>query len=58
MLSNGVAMVPTFVVGDALMVPYAAMKAIAEDQEGRIAANRKYLAGYLIEDWNWKEQVE
>jgi imidazolonepropionase-like amidohydrolase len=54
--SNGIAMVPTFVVGEVLLVPYARMKAIAEDQEGRIEPKRKYLSGYLIKDW--REQVE
>jgi len=54
--SNSIAMVPTFVVGEALLVPYAQMKAIAEDAEGRVDPRRKYLCGYMIEDW--KEQVE
>lgn len=54
--SHGMAMVPTFVVGEALRVPYAQMKAITEDTEGRLDPRRKYLSGYIIEDW--KEQVE
>src|SRR6185369_11956149 len=41
---------------EALLVPYAQMKAIAEDAEGRVDPRRKYLSGYMIEDW--KEQVE
>jgi imidazolonepropionase-like amidohydrolase len=54
--SNGIAMTPTFVVGEALLVPYTQMKAIAEDQNGRLEQKRKYLSGYMIQDW--MEQVE
>ena len=54
--SNGMAMVPTFIVGEVMLNPYAKMKRIAKDQEGRVEPKRKYLSGYLIEDW--KEQVE
>ena len=39
-----------------MLVPYGKMKSIADDQEGRVEPKRKYLFGYVIEDW--KEQVE
>jgi imidazolonepropionase-like amidohydrolase len=53
---SGIAMVPTFVVGDALLAPYEEMKALVEDLVGKREPRRKYLSGYLIEDW--REQVE
>jgi imidazolonepropionase-like amidohydrolase len=49
-------MVPTLVVGKALLTSYPRMKAIADDVGGQIELRRKYLSGYLIKDW--KEQVE
>ena len=51
-----IAVVPTLVVGEALRVPYARMKSIVEDHDGKLEPKRKFLSGYLIEDW--KEQVE
>jgi imidazolonepropionase-like amidohydrolase len=53
---RAVAVVPTLVVGEALLTPYPTMKAIADDQGGLIEPKRKYLGSYLIRDW--KEQVE
>jgi len=50
-------MVPTIVVAEKmLLASYDETKRVAEDDEGKIDFRRKYLSGYLIEDW--KEQVE
>lgn len=47
----------TLVVGDeSLFVSYNDAKKIVEDTKGKIDFRRKYLSGYLIEDW--KEQLE
>ena len=39
-----------------ISVSYAEGKKIVEDSAGKLDARRKYLCGYLIEDW--REQVE
>jgi hypothetical protein len=39
-----------------LSIPYAEGKKIVEDTTGKLDARRKYLCGYLIQDW--REQVE
>ncbi len=47
----------TMVVGDkSLFVSYDDAKRIVDDTKGAIDFRRKYLSGYLIEDW--KEQLE
>lgn len=55
MAQAGVAVTPTLVVGEALLTPYDHAAALAEDAAGKLDARRKYLSGYLIEDW--REQV-
>lgn len=55
-VESGVAVVPTLVNGEkSLFVSYANAAAIVEDNEGEIDPRRKYLSGYLIEDW--REQL-
>ncbi len=54
--TNGTAIVPTLVTGEALLIPYERAKAIAEDSNGKVDVRRQYLSGYLIKDW--MEQVE
>jgi imidazolonepropionase-like amidohydrolase/ketosteroid isomerase-like protein len=57
MVENGVHVVTTMVVADkSLFVSYDDAKKIVEDTKGKIDFRRKYLSGYLIEDW--KEQLE
>ncbi len=57
MAESGVYVVPTIVVADkSLLVSYRDAKTIVEDRAGKIDFRRKYLSGYLIEDW--KEQLE
>jgi len=57
MAESGVYIVPTTVVADkSLLVSYDEAKTIVEDRAGKIDFRRKYLSGYLIEDW--KEQLE
>lgn len=57
MAERGVYLGTTIVVGDkSLFVSYDDAKKIVEDTEGKIDFRRKYLSGYLIEDW--KEQLE
>lgn len=56
-VEHQVAFVPTLVNGEkSLFVPPAEALAIVEDREGKIDPRRKYLSGYLIDDW--REQVE
>jgi len=55
-VESGMAAVPTLVNGEkSLFVPYAAAAAVVEDSDGKIDPRRKYLSGYLIEDW--REQL-
>jgi imidazolonepropionase-like amidohydrolase len=57
MAESGVYIGTTIVVADkSLLVPYNDAKKIVEDTEGKVDFRRKYLSGYLIEDW--KEQLE
>ena len=57
MVEKGIHVVPTLVVGEkSLLVSYDEAKPIVEDTAGKIDFRRKYLSGYLIEDW--KEQLE
>ena len=57
MAESGVYIVPTMVVADkSLLVSYDEAKTIFEDTKGKVDFRRKYLSGYLIEDW--KEQLE
>jgi imidazolonepropionase-like amidohydrolase len=57
MAEKGVHVVPTIVVAEkSLFVSYDDAKLIVEDMKGKIDFRRKYLSGYLIEDW--KEQLE
>jgi len=53
--ANGIAVTPTLIVGEALLTPYDKAAAIFEDKQGKIEPRRKYLSGYLIEDW--REQL-
>jgi imidazolonepropionase-like amidohydrolase len=55
MAQAGVALTPTLIVGEALLTTYDRAAALAEDAAGKLDARRKYLSGYLIEDW--REQV-
>jgi imidazolonepropionase-like amidohydrolase len=52
---KGIAVTPTLIVGEALLTPYDKTAAIFEDKLGEIEPRRKYLSGYLIEDW--REQL-
>jgi len=54
--ADGIAVTPTLVTGHTLLVPYERAAAIAADDRGRLDIRRKYLSGYLIEDW--REQAE
>lgn len=57
MAERGVHVVPTMVVAEkSLLVSYDDAKPIVEDVKGKIDFRRKYLSGYLIEDW--REQLE
>lgn len=57
MVESEVHIVPTIVVADkSLLISYEDAKTIVEDTKGKIDFRRKYLSGYLIEDW--KEQLE
>jgi imidazolonepropionase-like amidohydrolase len=54
---RGLAIVPTIVVGlKSLYIPKGEAAPIVEDSKGRIDYRRRYLSGYLIEDW--REQVK
>lgn len=54
---GGVYVVPTIVVADkSLLIPYRDAKTIVDDTKGKVDFRRKYLSGYLLEDW--KEQLE
>ncbi|MEW6207030.1 MAG: amidohydrolase family protein, partial [Acidobacteriota bacterium] len=55
MAAAKIAVTPTLVVGEALLAPYGRAAAIAEDSQGKLDSRRRYLSGYLIEDW--REQV-
>jgi imidazolonepropionase-like amidohydrolase len=52
---RGVPIVPTLVAGEAGLVPAERLKAIVEDEEGRIEPRRRYLSRFTILDW--REQV-
>jgi predicted amidohydrolase YtcJ len=55
-VDRGIAEVPTLVVGEkSLFVPNELAAKIVEDEEGNVDPRRKYLSGYLIEDW--REQL-
>jgi len=57
MVERDVYLGTTMVVGDkSLFVSYEDAKKIVEDTKGNFDFRRKYLSGYLIEDW--KEQLE
>jgi imidazolonepropionase-like amidohydrolase/ketosteroid isomerase-like protein len=57
MVEDDIYVVPTIVNADnSLLVSYDDAKKIVEDRGGKIDFRRKYLSGYLIEDW--KEQLE
>ncbi|MGI9077683.1 MAG: amidohydrolase family protein [Gemmatimonadaceae bacterium] len=57
MSDGGMYVVPTIVLAEySLLVFYDDAKLIVEDTKGTIDFRRKYLSGYLIEDW--KEQLE
>lgn len=50
--ANGVAMVPTLVVGlESTLVPYERAKTIFEDHEGAVEERRKYVSQLLLADW-------
>ncbi|HEX5736116.1 MAG TPA: amidohydrolase family protein [Blastocatellia bacterium] len=52
---NGIAVTPTLIIGEALLTPYDKTAAVFEDKQGKVEPRRKYLSGYLIEDW--REQL-
>ena len=52
---KGIVVTPTLIVGEALLTPYDKTAAVFEDKQGKIDPRRKYLSGYLIEDW--REQL-
>jgi predicted amidohydrolase len=56
MAAEGVVVTPTLVVGETLLASYDRAAAIAADEQGSLDRRRKYLSGYLIEDW--REQAE
>jgi hypothetical protein len=57
MAQSGMYLSNTMVNLDGLLsVPYAEGKKIVEDANGKLDVRRKYLCGYLIQDW--REQVE
>lgn len=57
MVDGGTFIVPTTVVADkSLLISYDDAKKIVEDINGTMDFRRKFLSGYLIEDW--KEQLE
>lgn len=57
MVESGVYICTTMVIADkSLFVSYDDAKRTVEDTTGKIDFRRKYLSGYLIEDW--KEQLE
>ena len=54
--TSGTAVVPTLINGEgSLLVSTETAAAIVEDSRGALDSRRKYLSGYLIEDW--REQV-
>lgn len=53
--ANNIAVTPTLIVGEPLVTAYDTAAAIVEDLQGKIEPRRKYLSGYLIEDW--REQL-
>lgn len=54
--AGGVHVVPTLINGEgSLLVANETAAAIVEDSRGLVDSRRKYLSGYLIEDW--REQV-
>ena len=53
--ANNLAVVPTLIVGEALLTPYDKAADVFADKEGKIDSRRKFLSGYLIEDW--REQL-
>jgi imidazolonepropionase-like amidohydrolase len=54
--ASGMAIVPTLVTGHkSLLVANDEVARIVEDHAGSVDSRRKYLAGYLIEDW--REQL-
>ena len=57
MAQSGMYLSNTMVNIDGLLsIPYAEGKKIVEDTTGKLDVRRKYLCGYLIQDW--REQVE
>ncbi|HYH55654.1 MAG TPA: amidohydrolase family protein, partial [Anseongella sp.] len=55
MAKNDVYVVPTLITGEGFLVPAEKAAAIVEDRYGKLDSRRKYLSGYLIDDW--REQV-
>jgi imidazolonepropionase-like amidohydrolase len=51
LMTEGTVVTPTLVVGEALLASPEAAAAIVEDAQGRLDSRRRYLSGYLIEDW-------
>ncbi len=55
-VAAGIGMVPTLVVGEkSLFVPDSLAAALVGDSAGRLDARRRYVAGYLVADW--QEQI-
>ncbi len=51
----GVPIVPTLVIGGAILTPIERLRAIVEDEAGKVEPRRQYLSKFLILDW--REQL-
>lgn len=47
----GVPVVPTLVVGQAILTPLERLRTIVEDDAGKVEPRRSYLSRFLIRDW-------
>ena len=47
----GVPIVPTLVIGDAILTPLDRLRAIVDDEAGKVEPRRPYLSKFLILDW-------
>ncbi len=55
MAKQNMVVVPTLITGKSIQVPYKQAASLVNDQSGRLDYRRRYVSGYLIEDW--REQV-
>ena len=51
----GVPIVPTLAIGGAILTPIERLRAIVEDEAGKVEPRRRYLSKFLILDW--REQL-